>query len=347
MAHISKLAFWRHLRAEPNQYILHYQRGQLARRGPGLAYWFQPLSAAVAQVPVEDIETTFILNEYSSDFQAIKVQITLTYRCSDPEKAANRVNFGLALESGAWIEQPLERLASTWSRWAQHPTRACLSAMPIVDVVRSGADKTRLALEEDLRSNAEIAAMGLDLVSIQVDQVVPSADLEKALQTPTREAIQQKADEATFQRRALAVEKERAIKENELATEIELTRRQEELIRRDGANKMLNIQQEAERGRFKVEAQVEQETVMAQGAAKQVRLRAEGEAQARSLMLDAEIEAETRRANLWKEIPPSVIFGLAVQGFADKIESIGHVHLTPDLLGETLQNLLLGKSDGA
>jgi hypothetical protein len=61
MAHITRLAFARHLRAEPNQYILHYRAGDLARRGVGLTYWFYPLSAAVAQVPVEDIETTFVL----------------------------------------------------------------------------------------------------------------------------------------------------------------------------------------------------------------------------------------------------------------------------------------------
>jgi hypothetical protein len=36
MAHITRLAFARHLRAEPNQYILHYRAGSLARKGVGL-----------------------------------------------------------------------------------------------------------------------------------------------------------------------------------------------------------------------------------------------------------------------------------------------------------------------
>ena len=53
MAHINRLAFLRHLRAEPNQYILHYRSGKLVRSGVGLAYWFTPLSAAVAQVPAD------------------------------------------------------------------------------------------------------------------------------------------------------------------------------------------------------------------------------------------------------------------------------------------------------
>ena len=42
------------------------------------------------------------------------------------------------------------------------------------------------------------------------------------MQTPAREAIQQDAERATFERRALAVEKEAAIGENELANQVEL-----------------------------------------------------------------------------------------------------------------------------
>ncbi len=60
MATITSLGLISHLRAEPNQFILHYRDGRLTRRGAGLAYWFFPLRAAVAQQPVEDVETTFI-----------------------------------------------------------------------------------------------------------------------------------------------------------------------------------------------------------------------------------------------------------------------------------------------
>ena len=69
--------------------------------------------------------------------------------------------------------------------------------------------------------------------------------MEKALQQPTREAIQQDADEATFRRRALAVEKERAIAENELQNRIELARREEELVAREGANARKRAEEDA------------------------------------------------------------------------------------------------------
>ena len=92
----------RRLRAEPNQLILHFRSGKIVRKGAGMAYWFSPLSAAIAMLPIEDCQSTFVLNEHSADFQPIKVQSTISYRIIDAEKAASRFNFSLSIDSGAW-----------------------------------------------------------------------------------------------------------------------------------------------------------------------------------------------------------------------------------------------------
>jgi regulator of protease activity HflC (stomatin/prohibitin superfamily) len=310
------------------------------RRGAGIAYWFNPLSAAVAQVPVEDCETTFVLKERSQDFQEVTVQCTLTYRFADPERAAARVNFTIGLQTGAWAEQPLERLANLWSQKAQQPARSFITSGTVIDALRSGADQIRTAVESALRSDPEITAMGLTVVSVLVSRIAPTSEVEKALQTPTREAIQQKADEAVFSRRALAVEKERAIKENELATLIELERRQDQLIRQQGANRLLAIRQEAENEKTKVEAEAERQAITADAAAKAVAVRAGGEAEAKRLVAIAVGEAEARRVALWREVPGKVALGLALQGFAEKIQNIQHLNLSPDLLGSSLQQFL-------
>ena len=63
MASISRFLWFRHLRAEPNQHVLHYKNGNLVRQGPGLAYWFNPLSAALVQIPVEDPLLKFLMGE--------------------------------------------------------------------------------------------------------------------------------------------------------------------------------------------------------------------------------------------------------------------------------------------
>lgn len=339
MAHIRRFGFLCHLRAEPNQYILHYRRGKLVRSGPGLAYWFNPLATALAQVPVEDVETTFVLQERSRDFQEVTVQTTLVYRCADPERLASRVNFTISLFQGTWLETPLERLRSLWSQKVQKPVRGYLTGVPLVEAVRQGGEIVAQSIEATLREDPEVAAMGLAFVGAQINRIAPSTELEKAIQTPTREEIQQKADEATFQRRALAVEKERAIKENELATEIELARRQGDLIRQEGANRLQSAEQEAAAEKLRTEAGVERRRLEAEGEGAAARLKAEGEAGARALLAEADNAAEERRVAIWSGAPARVHMGLALQELAKNLPAVEHLNVTPDLVGEAVQKL--------
>ena len=137
--------------------------------------------------------------------------------------------------------------------------------------------------------------------------------MEKALQQPTREAIQQQADEATFARRALAVEKERAIAENELHNQIELARREEELIapaRR--ANERVNAQAEDERAR---------------GAGRSARPTTIDVVEARAGCAPS---ASARRST--PPCPPEVLRALALRELAGKLGKIEHLTVTPDLL---------------
>ncbi len=341
MAQISRFLLFRHLRAEPNQYILHYRGGKLIRQGAGLAYWFYPLSASIAQVPTHDIETTFVVRESSADFQEFKAQITLIYRISAPQQAANRINFALAARTGNWIEQPLEKLANLWAKMAQQPVRLCLSALSVVEAVQTGAARIQESLVQTMNAQAELKEMGLHLVQLQVDQLTPASELERALQTPTREAIQQKADEASFQRRALAVEKERAIKENELATQIELAKRQQALIEQEDYNQLLVVKSTAERDRLVAEAGAQRQIITARATAEETELHAQGKAAAGRLVQRAELEAETARVQLWRDTPANLLMGFALQNFSDKISKIEHLNLSPDLLSDSVQRLLL------
>jgi regulator of protease activity HflC (stomatin/prohibitin superfamily) len=346
MAQIVRFFGLRHLRAEPNQHILHHRDGALVRQGPGLSFWFNPLSAALAQLPVEDCATTFVLRERTADFQEVTVQCTLIYRVADPVLAASRVNFSLSPQTGAWFEAPLERLASLWALRAQPPARAYLASVPVVEALRRGPETVREAVLKAMHADPEIEAMGLQLVDMQVDRAAPTAEVEKALQTPTRESIQQKADEATFARRALAVEKERAIKENELGTEIELARRTEDLIRQQASNRQLEVETEATAKKARAVAAVERKAILAEGAARDRRTAAEAEAAAEQLLSEARAAGEQRRVEVWREAPNKVVVGLALQEFARHLQSIQHLNLTPDLLGQSLQQFLTERAGG-
>ena len=139
-----------------------------------------------------------------------------------------------------------------------------------------------------------------------------SSDL--ALQTPTFEALQQKADEATFERRALAVEKERAIAENELATKTELARREK-----------LLIAEETDNARSRATGLAEAQSVEAGAQADRIRT-----------VEAAKAEAEAAHIAIYRNLPPAVLLGLAAQTLAGKLETIEHVNITPDLLAAVL-----------
>lgn len=326
VVHFGPLA---HLRAEPSQMILHYRNGALRRQGAGLAYWFVPLNAAVAQLPVEDCTTTFMLNERSSDFQAISAQISLTYRVADAVLAAARVNFSIDLAKGVWLDRPLDRLATLWSQRALAPARAYLSRTTLEAALREGGEIVRRDIVESIQTDDEVAAMGLKLVAVVIDKLAPSADVEKALQTPTREAIQARADEATFQRRAQAVEKERAIKENELATQIELERQQQQLILKRGENALLQQRQVNDAELARVEAEAARLEIATQAEAKAMQLRSQP-------LLDE----QRQRLAMLRDAPNAVLLSQVLEQVAGKLTHIGHLNITPDLLAQHLTQFL-------
>jgi len=310
MATIQRFPFVRHLRSEPTYHVLRYRNGDLRRDGAGLAFWFRPIATAVAEVPIDDRELPFLFRVRSADFQELAVQGVITFRVAQPQALARRVDFTLDLETGRWAQAPLEQVAGLLSQLAQQFVVDELGKQDVRAILHAGVAPIRQRIEAGLRAEPALAELGIELVAVRVADVAPSAEVEKALRQPTREAIQQRADEATFQRRAQAVEKERAIAENELANRIELARREEELVERTGANDRLRASEQAATQRIAAEAQAaEIETV-------------EG----------ARLQVERERAEIQAALPPDVLRALALQELAGALGQVEHLTVTPDLL---------------
>ena len=158
---------------------------------------------------------------------------------------ARRVDFSIDLDSGRWTQTPLEQVAGLLTQLAQQFVIDELVKLDIRAILTGGVAPIRDRIAAGLDAEGALAELGLEIVAVRVAAVAPTSELEKALQQPTREAIQQRADEATFSRRALAVEKERAIADNELKNRIELARREEELVSQDGVNARRRAEEDA------------------------------------------------------------------------------------------------------
>ncbi|MBI5018323.1 MAG: band 7 protein [Deltaproteobacteria bacterium] len=334
MAEIRSLLALRHLRSESTSFIARHRSGQLARTGRGLSFWFLPYAASIAEVPCDDRDLAFLFHGRSSDFQDVVTQGVVTYRFSEPLKVVERVDFTIDLRAGTYRKTPLDQVDQTLTQLAQEMVLGYFVQTPLGELLRAGVDPVRERIQEGLAGSAALGAIGLEVVSVRVAAVSPTSELEKALQTPTREAIQEQADEATFQRRALAVEKERAIQENELQTQIELTRRQEALIRQKGQNE-----------RWKATEQAEAAAIAARAEAERSRLGSETEASSIRVVEQARVEAERDKMAIYRELPTGVLLGLAAREFAGKLQTIEHLNVAPELLGPLLARLLEAGTD--
>lgn len=344
MAELRNLLFFKHLRADASAHVLHHAGGALKRSGKGLSFWFMPLSASIAEVPTDDRELSLLVHTRSLDFQDVTVQGVVTYRVVSPELTATRIDFTIDLSSGRYVKQPLEKLELLMAQLVQQHAAGYVASTVIREVLLTGQDAIRERVAQALADDPGLSAMGLQVTTVRISAVAPTPELERALEAPARERIQQESDEATFSRRALAVEKERAIAENELHNRIELARREENLIAQEGQNARRKAGEDAEAARIAAEADAERVRLVAQVHAERTRLSGEAEAASIREVEGARAQAEHARMDAYKDVPPAVLAALAARELARKLRKIEHINLSPDALTPMLQDLLSAAS---
>ena len=288
MADITRRLGWRHLRGAPTAHVRHHRSGKLAHDGPGLSFWFRALSAALSEVPVDDRELAMTFHARTVDFQDVAVQATVTYRISDPAVAAARLDFSIDPDTGSWRGAPLEQLGTLLTETAQQHALDVLARTSLSSALVDGVTAVRERVAAGLAAEPRLPATGIEIVAVRVVALRPEPEVERALRTPARELIQQEADRATYERRAVAVERERTIAENELASKIELARREEQLVEQRGTNTRREAEESAAADKVRAEAEATRTVRLAQAeAARSVKL-AEAEAAKQIQLADAE-----------------------------------------------------------
>lgn len=314
MAYIKNFGFLAQLRSDASNHVIRYRNGKVRASGRGLVFWFVPATSSIAELPMDDREMTLFVKGRSRDFQAVAVQGTLAWRVADPLRLAERVDFSVALTSGRHQGEPVECIETRLAGLVNQATSQYLAEAPVRSLLDAGLDPLRLRLEAAVGADPSLAEIGIAVVAIRLTGIAPSSELERALQTPTFEALQQKADQAMFERRALAVDKERAIAENELANRTELARREKLLIAEETGN-----------ARDRAIGLAEAQQIGAAAAAERTRT-----------VESANAEAERTRIGIYRDLPPAVLLGLAARELAGKLDTIEHLNVTPDLLASVL-----------
>ncbi|UYQ66099.1 SPFH domain-containing protein [Streptomyces peucetius] len=335
MADITARLGWRHLRAAPTAHVRHHRRGGLAHDGTGLSFWFRALTAALSEVPVDDRELAVSFHARTADFQDVSVQATVTYRISDPSTAAARLDFSIDPDTGAWRAAPLEQIATLLTETAQQHALDVLARTPLASALADGVAAVRARITEGLAAEPRLPATGIEVVAVRVVAIRPEPEVERALRTPAREQIQQEADRATYERRAVAVERERAIAENELDSRIELARREEQLVEQNGTN-----------ARRQAEESAAADAVRADAEAKRTVRLARAEAEAAKEVGEARAGAQAAWLRVHGEVDPATLHALTATRLAENLPRIDSVTLSPDVLTGLLARLGGREADG-
>jgi regulator of protease activity HflC (stomatin/prohibitin superfamily) len=328
MAQIRSFLFARHLRAESTAHILAHRHGKLVRSERGLSMWFLPLSTSIAEVPTDDREVAISAFVRSKDFLDVSVQGSLAVRVVDPTRLAARIDFAIDTVTGLHLRQPLDRLALQLSQLAQAALASWAGPLYLREMLLGGPATAREQVLDALEVSPLFESLGLALASVHIASVLPSNEIERALEAPMRERIQQEADEAAFSRRAAAVDKERAIAENELANRVELAKREEQLIAQEGANQRQRAKELAESQRIAVESEAAKRTISSTSEMEALR-RLEG----------ARVELEAARLKLAQDTSPTVLAALAARELASKLTRIDHLHVGGDVITSVLSDL--------
>lgn len=328
MATITRYPFVRHLRSTPTTHVIQMAGGRIRRSGVGLSFWFQPLSAVLSEIPVDDRELPLVVHARTSDLQQVTAQVTVSYRFGEPELAARRLDLAIDPATGRWTSTPLDQVGQLLGELAAEHVMDALAPVTLQHAVSALPGSLGAEVGAAMRADERVTATGLDVLGVRVGSIRADADLERALQTPTREATQAEADRSTYERRALAVERERAIAENELATRIELATREQQLVAQEGTNARARADEAAAAALIEARASADRTAVLSAAEAEAVRVRGE-----------AEGAAERARIAAFVDIPTDVLRTLALRELAGNMPDVGQLTVTPDVLTGTLAML--------
>ncbi|NUR39843.1 MAG: SPFH domain-containing protein, partial [Streptomyces sp.] len=284
-------------------------------------------------------ELAMTFHARTSDFQDVTVQATVTYRISDPALAAGRLDFSVDPDTGAWRGTPLEQLGTLLTETAQQHALDVLARTSLSAALVDGVTAVRERVAAGLAAEPRLPATGIEVVAVRVVALRPEPEVERALRTPAREQIQQEADRATYERRAVAVERERTIAENELASQIELARREEQLVEQRGTNARREAEEHAAADAVRAGAEAARSVKLAEAeAARSVKL-AHAEAEGARAVGEAKAQAQAAWLQVHTDVDVAVLHALTGTRLAENLPRIDSVTLSPDVLTGLLAKL--------
>lgn len=327
-----------YIKADPTVFVIKYRGGKPVRQGSGLSFLYFAPTASLVAVPVATTEVPFILKEVTADFQDVTVQGQAVYRISDPLRLSQMMNFTIKPVTHAYVSDDPLKLPQRVVNHVQVLFKGELNQIRLNEAL-TASDAVVKKVRDSLFNSETLAALGIEVIDLAVLAIKPTPDTARALEAGAREELLKRADEAIYGRRNAAIEKERAIKESELNTEIAV-----EVKKRN----IRETQMEAERAIFEKKRMIADEEMtgkialekkkkmLVEQSAENIRVEADTRAYGVASLMEAVAKADPKvlTALMSAGMEPSQLIAMSFMELAGSAAKIGELNISPDLLKE-------------
>jgi hypothetical protein len=330
---------FRHIKFDSMTYVIHFSNGKIMKEGRGLSFFYFAPNSSIVAIPMGSNDLPFIFNENTRDYQTVKIQGQISYKITDPKALSNTLDFTVN-EAGVYKKNDMEKLNQRIINLAQTSTSSFIHELSLKDAIRS-AKQIEMNILEGLMHSEAIKTMGIEIMGTSILAVQTTPEMARALETETREKLQQQADEAIYERRNFAVEQERKIKESELNTEIAVEEKQKQIEEK----RMETEVQQEENNRILREMKIAADISVESQRKQLIEQKTENdrkEAETQGYMVEAslkpykEIDWKVLSALTGKQDAKNNI-ALAFRELAENAGKIGNLNISPDLLDTILK----------
>ncbi len=359
----------KHIKFDSSVYVVHYKNGKIKNEGRGLSFYYYSPNSSIVAIPFGTDDVQFIFNEVTSDFQDVSIQGQITYKVINPKQLAESLDFTVDVR-GKYKTNDKEKLSQRLINEAQTATSSFIKSLNIKVAIRSATEVQDFIIK-GLQASKAVQMLGIEPLSVSILGIKPTPVMSKALEAQTREALQQEADKAIYDRRNFAVEQERKIKESELSTEIAVEEKKKQISEKKMESEVLKTENERKLREMGIDA----DSSAAVKKAEADFIAEENNRKLRQLKTETDISIETQRqqfvdiniANKLKEADAKAYeidaymkiyktmdwrilmalnnknnaadnIALAFRELAENAKNINNLNITPDLLQSILES---------
>ena len=330
----------KHIKFDSMTYVIHFSKGKVKKEARGLSFFYFSPSSSIVAIPMGSNDLPFVFNDITNDYQTVAIQGLISYRIKDPTILSNILDFSVN-DSGHHKKNDIENLNQRIINEAQTAISAYIHEITLKQAMRSAK-----SIEERILAGLKVSSissmLGIEILGSNILAVTATPEMTRALETETREKLQQEADQALYERRNFAVEQERKIKESELNTEIAIEEKQKQIAEKKMESQVQQADNDKKLREMGVTADIAIEKQRA-ALLEQKEHNDKKEADIQGYVLNTVLSVY--KGVDWKLITalnnnadPKFNIALAFRELADNADKIGNLNISPDLLESVLSN---------